>query len=163
MTALIHPVSGARISSQFGVDRGSHTHGGVDFAASCGVPVVAAASGRVKVARWSDTAGNMIVLDHGGGFDTRYFHLSRFAVGTGDYVKQGDVIGYVGNTGNSRGCHLHFETRTNGKPIDPVRLLQGGVNMAGSSALDLLGGMDDNTLLLMGGAFLLLLVVLATR
>lgn len=102
------------------MNRGDHLHGGIDISAACGTPVLAAAAGRVNAARWSDTAGNMIVLDHGGGLDTRYFHLSRFAVSAGASVAQGQVIGYVGNTGRSRGCHLHWEVRQNGRALNPL-------------------------------------------
>jgi murein DD-endopeptidase MepM/ murein hydrolase activator NlpD len=126
MISLIHPVAGSRISSQFGVDRGSHTHGGVDFAAACGTPVYAAAAGRVSAANYSTSAGNLVHIEHGGGLQTRYFHLQRSVVGVGVQVAQGQLVGHVGNTGKSSGCHLHFETRINGAAVDPVYALQSG-------------------------------------
>jgi len=173
MVNLIHPVSGARISSQFGVDRGSRAHGGVDFAAACGVPVVAAAAGRVSAANYSTSAGNLVHLEHGGGLQTRYFHLQRSVVGVGAQVAQGQLIGYVGNTGRSTGCHLHFEVRVNGAAVDPVYALQNGAVVAAQSDTSLLSSLSlsngdslfdgDNAPLIAAGVFALLLVAVAAR
>jgi len=173
MIRLVHPVSGARISSQFGVDRGSRAHGGVDFAAACGVPVIAAAAGRVSAANYSTSAGNLVHIEHGGGLQTRYFHLQRSVVGVGANVAQGQLIGYVGNTGNSTGCHLHFEVRVNGTAVDPIYALQNGAGGAAQSDRSPLSSLSpfngaslvdgDNTRLIIGAAFALLLVVAARR
>lgn len=146
MTALLQPVQG-RISSGFGVDRGDHSHKGIDIAAPCGTPVQAAAAGRVTSAHYSDTAGNMVIIDHGGGLDTRYFHLSRFAVRAGAQVAQGQVIGYVGSTGRSTGCHLHWEVRLNGQAINP---LTAGTTSA-TRPPDVSGGTPDPRVYAPGG------------
>jgi len=173
MVALIQPVQG-RISSAFGVPRGDHSHAGIDFAAPHGTPVYAAAAGRVTSAHFSTSAGNMIVIDHGSGLDTRYFHLSRFAVGVGAQVAQGQVIGHVGSTGKSTGNHLHFEVRRGGAAIDPIYALQhgapgGGSSNAGNSFLPRLDASmlptfeGDNSHLIIGGLFALLLIVMLRR
>ncbi len=170
---LIHPVSGARISSAFGVNRGDHAHAGVDFAAPNGTPVLAAAAGRVTSAHYSASAGNMIIVDHGGGLDTRYFHLSRFAVGVGAQVARGQTIGAVGSTGKSTGNHLHFEVRVNGAAVDPVYALQNGAGAPSQGGaipqpdMSMLPGGDslfesDNAPFIVA-VFALLLIVVAAR
>lgn len=110
---------------------GGYLHSGVDFGAQCGTPIYAAASGVV----WrSDTGGgemigtgNRIVLNHGvigtSALATNYYHLSSRLVEAGQRVNAGQLIGYVGQTGNSSGCHLHFETMLNGQLVNPVGLL----------------------------------------
>ena len=100
---------------------GSHT--GQDFAASVGTPVVAAADGVVTVERpgW---AGNLVRIDHGGGVETWYAHLSEVDVTTGQQVRQGQVVGAVGREGNSTGPHLHFEVRLDGAAVDPALVLE---------------------------------------
>jgi murein DD-endopeptidase MepM/ murein hydrolase activator NlpD len=104
-----HPVLGTR-----------RLHAGVDFGASTGTPIVAAASGRVESAGWQGGYGNAVIINHGGGEATLYGHQSRLAVSTGAAVSRGQVIGYVGSTGMSTGPHLHFELRINGVPTDPM-------------------------------------------
>lgn len=97
-------------------------HDGLDFAGPCGTPIHAAASGTIVSAGWSGGYGNRVVIDHGivAGHDlsTTYNHLERLAV-TGGQVSRGQVIGYEGTTGLSTGCHLHFETREDGTPVNP--------------------------------------------
>lgn len=97
-------------------------HAGLDFAAGCGTPIHAAASGTIISAQYAGGAGNQIVINNGVhrgvSLATVYDHMTRFAV-TGGYVSRGQVIGYVGSTGLSTGCHLHFETRENGVPVNP--------------------------------------------
>jgi murein DD-endopeptidase MepM/ murein hydrolase activator NlpD len=117
--SFIQPVQG-RISSAFGVDRGDRNHNGIDIAAGCGTPVVAAESGQVSAANYSTSAGNLVHIEHGGGLQTRYFHLQRSVVGVGANVTRGQLIGYVGSTGNSTGCHLHWEARRNGVAVNPL-------------------------------------------
>lgn len=167
MTALFHPVAGARVSSAFGVPRGDHAHGGVDFAAACGSPVYAAAAGRVSAANYSQSAGNLVHIEHGGGLQTRYFHLQRSVVGVGAQVSQGQLIGYVGNTGRSTGCHLHFEVRQNGAAVDPLYALQHGASGGASSLVSMLPGLPeidgDNAPFIIGGFFALLLVLMLRR
>ena len=98
-------------------------HQGIDISAGSGTPIRAAKSGTVIYAGWMDGYGNIIVIDHGGGFATAYAHQSRLGAVDGQSVSQGQVIGYVGSTGHSTGPHLHFETRVNGTPQDPMRFL----------------------------------------
>ena len=98
-------------------------HFGIDFDAPVGTPVHAAQDGRVieVTGGWAGGFGNSILVSHGGGVTTRYAHLSRIGVSVGDQVSQGQEIGNSGNTGFSTGPHLHFETRVNGKAVDPFR------------------------------------------
>jgi len=108
--------------SHNGISRGySSGHRGIDYMADVGTPVFAAASGKVVITSsgWSGGYGNQIVVDHGGGRSTRYAHLSSIAVGVGQTVGRGAVIGYSGNTGRSTGPHLHFELIINGSPVPP--------------------------------------------
>ncbi|MDP9219883.1 MAG: M23 family metallopeptidase [Actinomycetota bacterium] len=97
-------------------------HTGQDFAVACGTPVHAAAAGRVISAGWAGGYGNQIIVDHGriNGHDlaTSYNHLSRIIKHSGR-VSRGQLIGYSGTTGLSTGCHLHFEVRVNGTPVNP--------------------------------------------
>jgi len=99
-----------------------HLHTGVDIAATWGIPVLAAAEGRVLYAGWFGGYGKIVVIDHGGGISTLYGHLSSLLVVAGDEVRRGQPVGRVGSTGYSTGPHLHFEVRVNGRPVDPVRL-----------------------------------------
>lgn len=121
------PVDGARISSQFGmrnhpIRRQRILHGGVDFAAPTGTPIYASGDATVNFRARAGGAGNMVRLDHGDGMITRYLHLNAFKEGlaVGQPVRQGEVIGYVGNTGNSTGPHLHYEIIINGEKVDPL-------------------------------------------
>ncbi len=127
-SGYVMPVEG-RVSSLFGWRNisvnGNRFHGGVDFAADTGTRVVAARSGRVVRAGWWGTYGYVVVLDHGDGSETRYAHLSTYAVSAGDLVRQGDTIGAVGSTGASTGPHLHFEIRMAGSAVDPMPYLRG--------------------------------------
>jgi murein DD-endopeptidase MepM/ murein hydrolase activator NlpD len=118
---LVWPVNGP-VTSPFGW-RWGRIHEGIDIAAPSGTPIQAAAAGRVIVASWIEGYGNLIVLDHGGGLATAYAHQSGFAVGLGQDVAQGQVIGYVGCTGHCFGPHLHFEVRVNGAAVDPLGYL----------------------------------------
>lgn len=100
-------------------------HYGTDVAAPVGTQIVAMADGTVSYAGWPGSAyhwayGKMIVIDHGNGYQTRYGHLNGFNCHIGQRVKAGQVVGYTGNTGRSSGPHLHFETRVNGVPKDPL-------------------------------------------
>lgn len=118
------------ITSGFDPNRVSPTtgevkaHNGIDIASSGvqGKPVVSAQDGTVVYAGVMNGYGNLVIVDHGGGFETRYGHLESYSVATGDKVKGGQVIGAVGNTGDSTGYHLHFETRMNGTSFDPLTL-----------------------------------------
>ena len=117
------PVAG-RMSSGFGnrvhpITGRARLHAGLDFAAPIGAPVVAAASGTVRVAGTAGGYGLLVVIDHGGGLQTRYAHASRLLVMPGQRVEAGQVVALVGSTGLSTGPHLHFEVRVHGRPTDP--------------------------------------------
>ncbi len=101
-------------------------HEGIDIAVPEGTPIRAAADGTVILMQSeaeSGGYGNYTCIDHGGGLSTCYAHQSSFATSVGAGVSQGDLIGYVGNTGHSYGPHLHFEVRINGTPTDPLGYL----------------------------------------
>ncbi len=105
-----------------GISRGlSSYHMGIDYRADTGTPVKAAQDGRVieTTGGWAGGFGISVLVDHGGGLTTRYAHLSKTAIGAGQTVAQGQVVGYSGNTGYSTGPHLHFETRSNGRAVHP--------------------------------------------
>jgi murein DD-endopeptidase MepM/ murein hydrolase activator NlpD len=121
---FIWPVEGT-LTSGFGYRWGS-MHEGIDVAAAEGTPIRAAASGTVILMQSeyeSGGYGNYTCIDHGGGLSTCYAHQSSFATSSGASVSQGDLIGYVGNTGHSYGAHLHFEVRINGAATDPLGYL----------------------------------------
>jgi murein DD-endopeptidase MepM/ murein hydrolase activator NlpD len=119
-SGFIWPVSGP-VTSGFGW-RWGRMHEGIDIGAACGIPIRAAASGTIVYAGWMDGYGNIVIIDHGGGMGTAYAHQSAIYVGGGS-VSQGQTIGAVGSTGHSTGCHLHFEVRVNGIPVDPLGYL----------------------------------------
>ena len=124
-----HPCPGySRISSEFGwreapIAGAGNNHKGMDFAASTGTPIYAAAAGKVTIARSSATAGNWIVLDHGNGLQTYYMHASALYVSEGQSVSKGQNIAAVGSTGQSTGPHLHFQVMLNGSPVNPRNYL----------------------------------------
>ncbi len=109
------------VTSGYGARWGT-THTGIDISGGgCyGSPIVAAESGTVILCQWYSTYGQCIIVDHGGGYSTLYAHMSAYAVSTGDYVTKGQTIGYVGDTGNVTGPHLHFEVRVNGVTQNPL-------------------------------------------
>lgn len=116
--SLIWPIRGV-ITTYF-----SAAHPGLDIASSCGTPTQAADGGTVIEAGWSTAGyGNTVVIDHGNGMHTRYAHFAVIAVIKGDKVSKGEIIGYEGSTGNSTGCHVHFEVWVNNVAVDPLRLL----------------------------------------
>jgi murein DD-endopeptidase MepM/ murein hydrolase activator NlpD len=118
--------SSRRITSNFG-DRESPTEGassnhqGVDVGASTGTSIIAAAGGTVTISTYSYSAGNYIMINHGGGVSTVYMHCSELLVSAGQEVTQGQVIAKVGSTGYSTGPHLHFGVRLNGKYVNPLQ------------------------------------------
>jgi murein DD-endopeptidase MepM/ murein hydrolase activator NlpD len=119
--AFIWPVNGA-FTSPFGM-RWGRLHAGIDIAAPDGTPIRAADDGTVALAAWTGGYGNYTCIQHGGALSTCYAHQSRLGTSAGANVSKGQVIGYVGNTGNSFGAHLHFEVRVNGAPVDPMGYL----------------------------------------
>ena len=131
------PVQGARLTSKFGVRKHpilgySKMHRGVDFAAKRGTPIMAAGDGRITFAGRNGSFGRFIEIKHLNNFKTRYAHMYKFAKGIkkGRIVKQGDVIGYVGNSGRSTGPHLHYEVKHKNRTLNPMKLkLQSSANI----------------------------------
>jgi murein DD-endopeptidase MepM/ murein hydrolase activator NlpD len=118
---------GGRLSSRFGsrvhpIFHRRIMHTGVDLAAPRGTPIYAAGDGTVEKAQWVSGYGRYVMLKHVNGFETGYGHMNAFAEGIkpGVRVRQGQIIGYVGSTGNSTGPHLHFEIKVNGRYVDPL-------------------------------------------
>ena len=123
------PINGARLSSAFGmrkhpIDGYNKMHRGTDFAAPMGTPIMASGSGVIIRARWCGGGGNCIKIKHNSTYETIYAHMKNFGRGIkeGLRVKQGQIIGYVGSTGNSTGPHLHYEVVKNGKKINSQKL-----------------------------------------
>jgi murein DD-endopeptidase MepM/ murein hydrolase activator NlpD len=98
-------------------------HPGLDISADKGTPVYATANGTVDLAAWAGEYGNLIVVSHGFGIATRYGHLSKFLVKSGQKVRRGQLIAYVGATGRATGSHLHYEVTLNGRLLNPLQLL----------------------------------------
>jgi len=113
------------ISCHFGeVDAfGNAGHRGTDIPAPVGTPILAAHSGTVLVSGWNDSYGNQVLLDNGAGLSTRYAHMTATAVTAGETVTAGQVIGYVGSTGDSTGNHLHFEVMQGGIRVNPLDMV----------------------------------------
>ncbi len=123
---FIQPIQGMLTTSfgayrEYNDGRRESRHGGIDLSASTGTPVLAANAGRVVFAGALQVYGNGIVIDHGLGLTSAYFHLHTIGVQVGQMVQRGDVIGTVGNTGLSTGAHLHWEMRLGGIPVDPAQ------------------------------------------
>ena len=123
------PINGARLSSPFGmrkhpIDGYNKMHKGTDFAAPMGTPIMASGDGVITRAKWCGGGGNCIKIKHNFTYQTIYAHMKSFARGIklGLRVKQGQIIGYVGSTGNSTGPHLHYEVIENGKKINSQKL-----------------------------------------
>jgi murein DD-endopeptidase MepM/ murein hydrolase activator NlpD len=119
------PVSARTMTSSFGMRRhpmlgGHRMHSGIDLAAPTGSPIVATSDGVVSAAGWNGGLGLAVALEHGGGLQTRFGHMSQLAVVPGQQVRRGQVIGYVGSTGRSTGPHLHYEMRVNGRAVNPI-------------------------------------------
>jgi len=118
---------GGRLSSRFGsrvhpIFKTRRMHTGVDLAAPTGTPIYASGDGIIEKAGWASGYGKKVEIEHVNGFETAYGHMSRIADGikAGTRVRQGQIIGYVGSTGNSTGPHLHFEIKVNGRVVDPL-------------------------------------------
>jgi murein DD-endopeptidase MepM/ murein hydrolase activator NlpD len=101
-------------------------HTGMDLGAPRGSQVSASADGTVEAAGWSNGYGQLVVIDHGNGYETYYGHLSRIDVIEGQSIRQGEHVGAVGSSGRSTGPHLHYEVRVGGVPINPYRFLSSG-------------------------------------
>jgi len=132
-TPSIWPAHG-RIMSTFGYRsfpwRGFHA--GLDINTAYGTPIKAAAGGAVSYAGWRSGYGNTVVIDHGSGFETLYGHISRIKILSGQKVKKGDIIAFVGTSGYATGPHLHYEVSVNGSKVDPARYLD--LNMLQASS-----------------------------
>ena len=119
------PCEYIRVSSPFGYRWHPTTgqwsmHKGVDFAAPKGTPIYATRSGTVTIATYSSTAGNYVSINHGDGYSSVYMHMTHYVVEVGEYVKAGELIGYVGSTGRSTGPHLHFGIAYKGEYVNPM-------------------------------------------
>ena len=126
-TLIRTPITGARLSSSFGqrkhpVSGFNAMHKGVDFAAPLGTPIIAAGSGVIRESGWKGSFGRYIRIKHNATYDTAYAHMKSIAphIRVGKYVKQGEVIGFVGSTGRSTGAHLHYEIMVNNRQVNPM-------------------------------------------
>ncbi len=132
---IVHPAPGKSISSKFGnrkdpiVGRTAF-HGGLDFRTPTGTPIRATAYGKVVKAGRQGGYGKLVEIQHANGLSTRYAHLSRIYVKVGQKVPAGYKIGAAGSTGRSTGPHLHYEVRTNGKPVNPLNYLRAGAQLS---------------------------------
>jgi murein DD-endopeptidase MepM/ murein hydrolase activator NlpD len=127
-TPSIRPVEGGWVTSEFGYRKSPFTgkrdfHAGLDISNKTGTEIIATADGKVSYASRKALLGNLVTIDHGYGRVTRYGHLDKILVKRGQRVKRGDVVGHLGNTGQSTGPHLHYEVRINGAPVDPVKYI----------------------------------------
>ena len=125
---LMHPVTTRRISSPYGwrsnpTGPGNQIHIGQDYPIACGSPVYASEAGTVTVAGWAGHSGNRVTIDHGSNVQTGYSHNTSLLVKVGDHVEQGQQIAKAGTTGNSTGCHVHFEVIIDGRWNDPRNFL----------------------------------------
>jgi murein DD-endopeptidase MepM/ murein hydrolase activator NlpD len=124
------PVQGVNYTSGFGVRSDpfkgrAAMHAGVDLAGPLGTPIYATADGTVDRAEWNNGGyGNLVEIDHGHGIQTRYGHLTRYIVSSGEHVKRGQLIAYMGSTGRSTGSHLHYEVRLEGRAVNPIPFMQ---------------------------------------
>ena len=123
-----------RVASGFGwrsdpFTKARKLHKGMDFTAATGTPIYATGNGIIKRAdNGASGFGDHIRIDHGFGYVTLYAHLSKYNVRKGQRVKRGDLIGFVGNTGRSKGPHLHYEVHKDGKPINPINFYYGNLS-----------------------------------
>jgi murein DD-endopeptidase MepM/ murein hydrolase activator NlpD len=107
------------VTAEFAVPRGGSRHQGIDLAAPMGTSVRTTADGFVVVAGKDGRYGKTVLVDHGGGYRTRYAHLRRIETQKGKRVQRGELIGRVGKSGNASGTHLHYEVIKNGVPVNP--------------------------------------------
>ena len=99
-------------------------HTGIDISADVGHPIIAPADGQVRLSEFVKGYGRAVIIDHGNGITTLYGHLSRFAVHDDQFVRRGQVIGYVGDSGRSTGPHLHYEVRIHDTPVNPYKFMR---------------------------------------
>lgn len=122
-TKMLNPLPSGRKTSKFGDDRGTYKHNGLDLAAPTGTPIIAPLDGIVSAIYTNSAGGNQLLILHTNGITTGYAHLSKTLVKMGDYVKQGQPIAQVGNTGKSTGPHLHFTVTILGVKQDPEKFI----------------------------------------
>lgn len=123
----IWPINGF-ITSSFGGRKspfggGNQFHKGLDISGRPGTPIIAPGEGTVTLAAPDGAYGNSVEIDHGGGIVTKYAHMQRSIVKPGQWIRKGEVLGYVGMTGRATGPHLHYEVRLNGVPVNPMRYI----------------------------------------
>ena len=140
VAATVWPVAG-RITSGFGLRvhpilRFARMHRGIDFGAGYGAPIVAAADGQVTASGWAGGYGRQVRISHGGGLTTSYSHMSRLVAEPGSFVRQGQLIGYVGSSGLSTGPHLHYEVLRNGTAVNPLSVKLGSRALLEGPELD---------------------------
>ncbi len=121
----LHTIFGLRLHPLLGYVR---PHNGLDFTAPKGTPVYATGDGKVSIAQRSSTYGNVVYIDHGYQFETRYAHMTKYIVSAGQNVTRGQIIGYVGDTGTSVGAHLHYEVHYKNEAINPINFFQRDLN-----------------------------------
>ena len=121
-------------------------HNGLDFAAPVRSPIYATGDGMVTYVSGGTTYGNVVFVNHGYGFETRYGHMSQYIVSVGQSVKRGQILGYVGSTGLSGGNHLHYEILYRGKFVNPIGFFQRDLNNSEYEKLITLGKQDDRPL-----------------
>ncbi len=121
-------------------------HNGLDFSAPKGTPVYATGDGKVAMAYYSDTYGNVIYIDHGHGYETRYAHLAKIAIEPGQEIKRGHVIGYVGSTGTSVSSHLHYEVLFYNRHVNPINFFQRDLSNKEYERLIEIGSTQDKAL-----------------
>lgn len=145
------PINGAQVTSGFGMRTHpimgySKMHKGVDFGAAQGTPIYAAGDGTIASAGWSGGYGNLVVIKHTDKYSTAYGHASRIAKGIkpGMRVRQGQVVAYVGSTGQSTGPHLHYEVRLNGEQVNPKNIkFKTGTALAGADLKKFKAGVES--------------------
>lgn len=136
---LLRPVAATALRGNFGERRSTHTHAGIDIATAVRSPVVASADGIIRWKNDPDGYGRYAVIDHGGGLETRYAHMSAANIPEGTRVTAGQTIGLSGGargaegSGNSQGPHLHYEVRQNGQAVDPTTALTSGARSSGGT------------------------------
>ncbi len=123
------PIDKMSLSSDFGTRSDPFSgrrarHNGIDIPAPRGTPIFATADGTIGRAQWVSGYGKYVEINHGANIQTRYGHMSEYIVSSGQKVRKGDIIGYVGSTGRSTGNHLHYEVRLSGVPVNPMNFVQ---------------------------------------
>ena len=144
------PVEQMRLTSSFGTRSDPFNgrrarHNGIDIPGPIGTPIYATADGTVGRAQRLGGYGNYVEIEHGNAMQTRYGHLSAIAVSSGQRIRRGDILGYMGSTGRSTGSHLHYEVRIAGAPVNPIPFIadDGVMVMAANNGNRALGGPQE--------------------